>query len=117
MKNCPTGAIYKREEDGLVIQDHEKCIGCRMCVWSCPYETPQYNEKEGKVSKCDGCFDLIDKGENPVCVDSCVMRAIEFGEIDELREKYGDHANLKVLADPNMTKPSITINAIPEAKE
>jgi len=109
-ENCPTGAIYKREEDGLVVQDHEKCIGCRMCVWSCPYEGPQYIEEEGKVGKCDGCADLV------ACVDACLMRAIEFGDIEELRAKYGDHTNLKVLADFKITDPSITVNAIPEAK-
>ena len=114
--NCPTGAIYKRESDGLVVQDHDKCIGCRMCVWSCPYEGPQYIEKEGKVGKCDGCADLVDKGENPACVDACIMRAIEFGDIEELRAKYGDHTNLKVLADFGITNPSITVHAIPEAK-
>ncbi len=115
-ENCPTGAIYKRKEDGLVLHDKEKCIGCRMCVWSCPYEAPQYNEEEGKAGKCDGCADLVDKGQNPACVDACLMRAIEFGDIEELRAKYGDHVNLKVLADAKMTKPSITVHAIPEAK-
>ena len=37
-ENCPTGSIYKREKDGLVVQDQEKCIGCKMCLWSCPFE-------------------------------------------------------------------------------
>jgi anaerobic dimethyl sulfoxide reductase subunit B (iron-sulfur subunit) len=87
-----------------------------MCVWSCPYEGPQYNKEEGKVGKCDGCADLVDQGENPACVDACLMRAIEFGDIKELRKKYGAHANLKVLADYKITNPSITVNAIPEAK-
>lgn len=116
-ENCPTGAIYKRDKDGLVVQDRDKCIGCKMCLWSCPYERPQYLEEEGKAGKCDGCADLVDQGLNPVCVDSCPMRAIEFGDIAELREKYGDHTDLKVLADSSMTNPSITIHAVDEAKK
>jgi len=116
-ENCPTGAIYKRDKDGLVVQDADRCVGCKMCLWSCPYEGPQYNKEEGKAGKCDGCADLIDEGENPACVDACTMRAIEFGDIDELREKYGDYTDLKVLADYEMTKPNVTIKAIPEAKK
>lgn len=116
VKNCPTGALYKREKDGLVVQDHQKCIGCKMCVWSCPYERPQYIEKEGKVGKCNGCADLVDKGQNPACVDACPMRAIEFGDIDELRKKYGDLCDLNVLPSSSITHPSITINAKEQAK-
>lgn len=114
-ENCPTGAIYKRESDGLVVQDREKCIGCKMCIWSCPYERPQYLEEEGKCGKCDGCAELVDQGQNPVCVDSCPMRAIEFGDIEELRAKYGANYNLKVLPGASITKPSITVHAKPEA--
>ena len=110
-ENCPTGAIYKRDKDGLVVQDREKCIGCKMCLWSCPYGRPQFIEEEKKAGKCDGCANLVDQGLNPVCVDSCPMRAIEFGEIDELRAKYGDNRDLNVLVDSNLTKPNVIINA------
>ncbi len=114
-KNCPTGAIYKRKSDGLVVQDREKCIGCKMCMWSCPYGRPQYLEEQGKCGKCDGCADLVDQGLNPVCVDSCPMRAIEFGDLGELKEKYGELPDLKVLPDKKMTNPSIIIHAKVEA--
>lgn len=110
-ENCPTGAIYKRKEDGLVVQDREKCIGCKMCLWSCPYGRPQYLEEQGKSGKCDGCADLIDQGQNPACVDSCPMRAIEFGEIEELRQKYGKNADLNGLPSSNTTKPNMVIKA------
>lgn len=114
-ENCPTQAIYKRDEDGLVVQDQDKCIGCKMCTWSCPYGHPQYLEELGKAGKCDGCADLLAKGQNPTCVDSCPMRAIEFGDIDELQEKYGDLPSLKELPDPKITKPSITMTVKQEA--
>lgn len=116
-ENCPTGAIYKREKDGLVVQDHAKCIGCRMCVWSCPYEAPQYNKEEGKSGKCSGCADLVDQGKNPACVDACPMRALEFGDIEELRAKHGTLADLNALPNSNITHPSITINAKEQAKK
>lgn len=117
MEGCLTDAIYKRKSDGLVIQDRNKCIGCKMCISLCPYDHPQYIEEEGKCGKCDGCVDLVDKGQNPACIDACPMRAIEFGDIEELRKKYGTLADLKVLTNSKITNPSITVNAKDEAKK
>ena len=108
VKNCPTGAMYKRV-DGIVMHDDSKCVGCKLCVWSCPYGEPQYIPAKGKVEKCTLCYDLIDKGENPACVDACIMRALEVGEIDELRKKYGNTADINGLPDSGITNPSITI--------
>jgi anaerobic dimethyl sulfoxide reductase subunit B (iron-sulfur subunit) len=115
VENCPTGALYKRENDGLVVQDRQKCIGCKLCTWSCPYGRPQYLEGQGKAGKCDGCADLVDQGLNPVCVDTCPLRAIEFGDIEELRKKYGNTPDAKGLPDSNITHPSLTINPKKEA--
>ncbi|MDQ7093644.1 DMSO/selenate family reductase complex B subunit [Desulfosporosinus sp. PR] len=109
VRNCPTGAMYKRAEDGLVLHDNAKCIGCRLCVWSCPYGAPQYIEAEGKVGKCTFCDDLLAKGENPACVDACIMRAIDYGDMAELRRKYGDTPSAQGMPDPNITHPSLTI--------
>lgn len=116
VENCPTGAMYKRE-DGIVMSDRSKCIGCRLCIWSCPYAAPQFIEKEGKVGKCDLCASLIDKGEDPACVASCVMRAIHYGDIEELRKKFGGTADIKGLPDSGITHPSVTINPKNEAKK
>lgn len=107
VENCPTGAMHKRKEDGVVLVDTEKCVGCRYCVWSCPYEAPQYNEQEGKMSKCDFCIDLIEKGEDPACVAACPYGVIEYGPIDELRQKYGDLADIKGLPSSKLTKPNV----------
>jgi anaerobic dimethyl sulfoxide reductase subunit B (iron-sulfur subunit) len=109
VENCPTGALYKREEDGIVIHDYDKCIGCRLCTWSCPYGAPQYKEDEGKAGKCDGCSDLIANGENPACVDACVMRCLNFGDIEALRQKHGQNADGNGLPDSETTKPNIVI--------
>lgn len=117
IKDCPTKTIYKRKEDGLVLLDKNKCIGCKKCISLCPYDHPKYIKNEGKCGKCDGCSDLVDKGQNPTCIDSCPMRAIEFGNIEELRKKHGELSDLKVLVNSRITHPSITINAKDEAKD
>lgn len=109
VENCPTGALRKRPEDGIVTHDHDKCIGCRLCTWSCPYGAPQYKEDEGKVGKCDGCADLVAKGENPACVDACVMRCLEFGDIEELRKKHGVNADAPGLPGSETTHPNLII--------
>lgn len=86
VSHCPTTAMHKREEDGVVLVDHDKCVGCRYCTWACPYEAPQFDPAIGMMTKCDTCLDLREQGGNPMCVDSCPMRAIEFGLISELRK-------------------------------
>ena len=113
LDNCPTGAIYKAD-DGTVIQDKTKCIGCRMCVMSCPYGQPQYFPDEGVSGKCDGCYGLRKEGNQPACVACCPNRALDFGDIDELRAKYGsnlDGGSIVVLPSPDLTKPNVLIRA------
>ncbi|MGE5591606.1 MAG: DMSO/selenate family reductase complex B subunit [Bacillota bacterium] len=115
VENCPTGALTKRAEDGLVVQNPDKCIGCRYCIWSCPYGAPAYLEKEGRVGKCNGCADLVDQGLNPACVDACYMRALEFGDIEELQKKHGGTVSVAGLPDPGLTGPSLVVTPNPEA--
>jgi anaerobic dimethyl sulfoxide reductase subunit B len=105
---CPVSAISKRE-DGIVLIDTNKCIGCRYCEWACPYSAPQFNEEKGYMTKCDFCQDLQAKGQNPVCVDACVMRALQFGELADLQAKYGTEASIEPLPAANFTSPSLVI--------
>lgn len=107
VKNCPTGAMHKRPEDGVVVVDKDLCAGCKYCLWNCPYGAPQYNEAEGKMSKCDFCIDLIAQGGDPACVAACPLQVIEYGPIDELRKKHGDNADLKGLPSSTITKPNV----------
>lgn len=109
VENCPTTAIYKRKEDGVVLIDHDKCVGCKYCEWNCPYEAPQYSEELGRMTKCDTCIDLREDGEEPVCVTSCPMRAIEFGPIAELRKKHGTNSDIRGLPSSSITKPNLVI--------
>jgi anaerobic dimethyl sulfoxide reductase subunit B (iron-sulfur subunit) len=105
---CPAGAITKRA-DGVVLINQDACIGCRYCEWACPYGAPQYLADKGVMSKCTFCEDLLAKGENPACVDACPMRAIEYGELSELRAKYGSLAAIEPLPSASLTSPALVI--------
>jgi nitrate reductase beta subunit len=72
--SCPSGAIYKREEDGIVLVDQDKCRGWRMCVSGCPYKKIYFNHKTGKAEKCTFCYPRIEVGIPTVCSETCVGR-------------------------------------------
>jgi nitrate reductase beta subunit len=72
--SCPSGSIYKREEDGIVLIDQDKCRGWRMCVSGCPYKKIYYNWQSGKAEKCIFCYPRIEVGEPTVCSETCVGR-------------------------------------------
>ena len=83
---CPTGASYKRAEDGIVLIDHDKCIGCKLCSWACPYGAREYDEDVGVMKKCTLCIDKIynknlPEGDRvPACVATCPSKARHFGD-------------------------------------
>jgi Fe-S-cluster-containing dehydrogenase component len=86
---CPTGASYKRVEDGIVLVDEDKCIGCKLCSWACPYGAREYDPTEGVMKKCTLCIDRI-YNENlpeaervPVCVSTCPASARHFGDLGD----------------------------------
>jgi anaerobic dimethyl sulfoxide reductase subunit B (iron-sulfur subunit) len=106
--SCPTKAISKRE-DGIVWIDDSKCMGCRYCEWVCPYGAPQFNPEIGLMTKCNMCFDYVDEGKNPSCVDACPMRAMDFGEFDVLVKKYGDEKSVFPLPNRQHTEPSLVV--------
>ncbi|HFK4510014.1 TPA: 4Fe-4S dicluster domain-containing protein, partial [Klebsiella aerogenes] len=107
-KVCPSGAMHKRE-DGFVVVNEEVCIGCRYCHMACPYGAPQYNAAKGHMTKCDGCHERVAQGKKPICVESCPLRALDFGPITELREKHGQLAAVAPLPSAHFTRPSIVI--------
>ena len=106
MEVCPASAISKRE-DGIVLIDADKCIGCRYCSWACPYGAPQFNEEIKVMTKCNFCYDLQAQGEKPACVDACPYRVLEFGDIEELKAKHGNLVSVSPMPDPSLTKPAV----------
>ena len=86
---CPTGASYKRDEDGIVLIDESMCIGCKLCSWSCPYGAREYDADVGVMKKCTLCIDRI-YNENmeivdrvPACVATCPAGARHFGDLGD----------------------------------
>ncbi|MFD6215143.1 4Fe-4S dicluster domain-containing protein, partial [Nocardia salmonicida] len=72
--SCPSGAIYKREEDGIVLVDQDKCRGWRQCITGCPYKKIYFNHKTGKAEKCTFCYPRVEVGIPTVCSETCVGR-------------------------------------------
>ena len=103
VKACPVGATYKDPETGIVRQDYDRCIGCRMCMAACPYMgVRSFNWQEPKnqmgfaigdadapkhqkhtVEKCTFCYQRTSKGETPACMDLCPARARHWGDLDD----------------------------------
>ena len=78
---CPSGSIYKREDDGIVLIDQDKCRGWRMCVSACPYKKIYYNWESGKAEKCTFCYPRIEVGQPTVCSETCVGRIRYLGVV------------------------------------
>lgn len=113
--SCPSGAIYKREEDGIVLIDQDKCRGWRMCVSACPYKKIYYNWKTGKSEKCIFCYPRIEAGQPTVCSETCVGRIRYLGvllydadKIEEVAKTPNDkdlyQAQCDMFLDPSDEK-------------
>lgn len=92
---CPVGAIAKREQDGIVVVDRAACLGnqaCgQKCLKACPYGAPQFGpEPQAKMGKCDLCQDRLREGKPPSCVETCPTRALEAGDLAQLRARHGE---------------------------
>ena len=130
VKVCPVGATYKDPETGIVRQDYDKCIGCRMCMGACPYtgvrsfnwEEPAYaadvalgdaavapHEKH-VVEKCTMCWHRIARGETPACAAGCVGYAITFGDLNdpesEISKLVASRESVQMLPEMG-TKPNV----------
>jgi anaerobic dimethyl sulfoxide reductase subunit B len=123
LPTCPTGAIWKREKDGVVDIDSTLCIGCRKCEAACPYGAPQWDPEAQIVKKCNMCVDELDAGRKPYCVMGCMMRVLDIGPIDKIlngtypTKAVGPHdkvsRQVKNMADPELTDPSIAFVVSP----
>jgi anaerobic dimethyl sulfoxide reductase subunit B (iron-sulfur subunit) len=99
---CPTGAITKRAEDGIVLVDRDKCNGCQDCLPACPFGVPQFGA-DGTMQKCDFC---IGSGREPACAVSCPAEALHYGTMEGLPEFAARKSAEKL---PGPTQPSVVI--------
>lgn len=108
---CPAGAITKRDEDGVVVVNEDECLGrdeCGMCLEACPHEAPQFDAEDNpKMQKCDFCLERLAENKKPICVDACIMHALDAGPVDELRARYGDIRQAEGFDDSEKLVPSI----------
>lgn len=128
-KVCPVGATWKDEQTGIVRQDYDKCIGCRMCMAACPYNARTFNWNDpvratgasygdarvperarGVMEKCTLCKERTDEGDEPMCVRCCPADARIFGDLDDpdsavsrLRRDQG----AEVLLEDKGTRPQV----------
>jgi len=106
---CPTGASYKRPEDGIVLVDYDKCIGCKYCSWACPYGARELDEKQRVMKKCTLCVDRIYDANlppaerKPACVLACPTNARLFGDVhdpqSEVSQAIRDRAGYALMPE------------------
>ena len=103
---CDHDAIFKEEKYGAVLVDQDLCEGDRNCFAACPYGAPKFasDDPGTKMSKCTMCIDRLEKDQLPACVAACPMRALDFGPIDELVEKYGDVRQIETMPSADVEK-------------
>ena len=118
---CPSGAIYKRGEDGVVLINQDVCRGWRMCVTACPYKKTYYNWQTGKSEKCILCYPRIENGHAPACMHSCVGRIRYLGvmlyDADKLEEVAAAPENELVERQRDMLLDPFDPEVIEAAKE
>lgn len=115
VRACPTGAMHKDSETGLVSVDADRCIGCGYCAMACPYDNPTIDRKQGHSVKCNGCAERVAQGKPPICVQSCPLHALDFGEASDMHE-LGDRADIAPLPSKSYTSPNLFITATKHAR-
>jgi formate dehydrogenase beta subunit len=99
---CPTGAARKRE-DGIVVIDQDICTGCKYCVESCPFRTPQFDCKTGTVKKCKMCLDRVTNGLEPACAKACPTGAVSYGEREKMLQMARERQEVLKKEKPEYT--------------
>ncbi len=108
--SCPSGALYKREEDGIVLVDQDRCRGWRMCVSGCPYKKVYFNWVSGKAEKCVFCFPRIEDGQPTVCSETCVGRLRYLGILLYDADRIEQAASVADVKDLYAAQLSVFLN-------
>ncbi|MET0985878.1 MAG: 4Fe-4S dicluster domain-containing protein [Steroidobacteraceae bacterium] len=107
---CPTNTLWRREEDGMVMLEADRCVGCLRCAEECPYDALSFDEQYGVADKCNMCEHRVERGAAPSCAAVCPTRAIHFGDINDPASKVAQllaTREHKVLAESTGAKPQI----------
>lgn len=112
---CPTEAMRKDADTGLVGVDVKRCVGCGYCHLACPYDAPKVDRRKGHSVKCDGCLTRVATGLAPVCVEACPARALDFGDVDDMKDR-GVQAALAPLPAVSATRPNLYIRPSQDAR-
>jgi tetrathionate reductase subunit B len=107
---CPTSASYKRKEDGIVLVDPRKCIGCKACMIACPYDARYFNEEIYSIDKCTYCQPILEKGGIPACVEACPTGTRVFGDLNDTSSEvyklmHHIEKEVRVLKPEAFTRP------------
>ncbi len=108
MHSCPNKAITKNEQ-GIVLINYDRCMGCRYCEFTCPYGALQFDSSKKVMTKCTFCADYLEEGKPPSCVAACPMRVLDFGEKEELEARYGKNGEFFPLPEERFTKPALVV--------
>lgn len=108
IRACPTGAMHKNPDNGVVSVNPDVCIGCGYCHMACPYNAPKVDRARGHSVKCDFCQDRVAEGKNPICVDACPLRALAFGPVEEISQ-LGPRADFEPLPPVECTGPNLYV--------
>lgn len=106
LKSCPSGCYVRDEGSGAILINKENCMGCRYCMWNCPYDAPKFDSAKRIIEKCTLCYREVSAGEQPSCVTACPTGALGFGDLHAtgINQEWFPENKLKpsllVMADP-----------------
>lgn len=109
LQNCPTRATYQLE-NGIVVVDEHRCIGCKYCIASCPYDVRYLNPLKKIVQKCEFCLHRLEAGLEPACVNTCPTRALIFGDLNDPQSEASRALAtnpVQVLKPERATRPQV----------
>ncbi len=109
IESCEEKALYKNR-DGVVMLNNDICTGCQMCYDKCPYNAININPLNGEAEKCDFCYNRLKRGEQPVCAESCMGKAIMFGDINDKKSMISialEISKIKVVDSEHETDPMV----------
>jgi len=101
---CPTTALYVDEDKGFVLVERDRCIGCRLCVFACPFgiisfgESWEYGVGKNVQLKCDQCVDRQRRGLGPACVEACKTGALQYGDVNQMLRESGRQTAFRVTS-------------------